>query len=149
MVALSCIPEEGYEPHSGYPAYISRMKIIPLFKVSDMKAAIQHYTEVLDFVLTWPEDTPESPVVDLGHEELELQITTHESERLFGSVVYIRVDDVDALFAKFIGRGLYTSGKPNSPVHQSPVDQTWGRREFYVTDADGNTLRFCQDIKAQ
>ena len=149
MVALSCILEEGYEPHSDYRAYISRMKIIPLFKVSDMKAAIQHYTEVLDFVLTWPEDTPESPVVDLGHEELELQITTHESERLFGSVAYIRVDDVDALFAKFIGRGLYTSGKPNSPVHQSPVDQTWGRREFYVTDADGNTLRFCQDIKTE
>ena len=111
-----------------------------------MRAAIQHYTEVLDFVLTWPEDTPDSPVVDLGHEELELQITTHESERLFGSVVYVWVDDVDALFAKFIGRGLGTSAKPNSPVHQGPVDQSWGRREFYVTDVDGNTLRFCQPI---
>jgi hypothetical protein len=28
------------------------------------------------------------------------------------------------------------------PVHRGPVDQTWGIREFYVTDADGNMLRF-------
>lgn len=123
------------------------MQFIPLFKVSDMRAAIRHYTGVLDFVMTWPEDTPDSPVVDLGHEQMELQITTHESERLFGSVVYIYVDDVDALFAKFKSRGLNNSHKPNSPVHQGPVDQTWGRREFYITDADGNTLRYCQLIK--
>jgi len=122
------------------------MKIIALLKVSNMRAAIKHYTEVLDFVMTWPEDTPDSPVVDLGHEEMEFQITTHESERLFGSVIYVYVSDVERLFAKYKGRGLDTSSKPNSPVHQGPVDQAWGRREFYVTDADGNTLRFCQNI---
>jgi hypothetical protein len=27
-------------------------------------------------------------------------------------------------------------------VHAAPVDQTWGTREFYVSDPDGNTLRF-------
>ncbi|QKJ28823.1 VOC family protein [Mucilaginibacter mali] len=122
-------------------------QFIPLFKVKDMRRAIRHYTEVLDFVMTWPDDTPDSPVVDLGHAgEMELQITTHEADRLFGSVVYVWVDDVDALFAKFISRGLHND-KPNSPVHRGPVDQTWGRREFYVTDADGNTLRYCQLIK--
>jgi uncharacterized glyoxalase superfamily protein PhnB len=122
------------------------MQIIPLFKVSDMRAAIRHYTRVLDFVMTWPDDTPESAVVDLGHEQTELQITTHESERLFGSVIYVYTDNVDALFAKYKSRGLDTSGKPSSPVHQGPTNQTWGRREFYVTDTDGNTLRFCQNI---
>jgi hypothetical protein len=93
------------------------MQFIPLFKVGDMRVAIRHYTEVLDFVMTWPEDTPDSPVVDLGHEHMELQITTHESDRLFGSVVYVWVDDVDSLFAKFKSRGLDTNN-PNSPVHQ-------------------------------
>lgn len=121
------------------------MKIIPLLKVSDMRAAIRHYTGVLDFVMTWPGDTADSPVVDLGHEETEFQITTFESDRLFGSVIYVYVPDVDALFAKYKSRGLDTD-RPNSPVHQGPVDQTWGRREFYVTDADGNTLRFCRNI---
>ena len=111
-----------------------------------MQEAIRHYTEVLDFVMTWPEDTPDSPVVDLGHEQMELQITTYESEKLFGSVVYVWVDDVDLLFEKFLSRGLDISTKAGSPVHSGPVDQTWGRREFYVTDVDGNTLRFCQNI---
>ena len=122
------------------------MQIIPLFKVSDMTAAIRHYTGVLDFVMTWPDDTPDSPVVDLGHEQTELQITTYENERLFGSVIYIYTNDIDVLFARYKSRGLDTSGKPDSPVHQGPINQTWGRREFYVTDADGNTLRFCQNI---
>lgn len=111
-----------------------------------MQEAIRHYTEVLDFLMTWPEDTVGSSVVDLGHEEMEFQITTHESNNLFGSVIYVYTADVDSLFAKFLGRGLDTMNKPDSPVHQGPVDQTWGRREFYVTDVDGNTLRFCQNI---
>jgi len=80
------------------------------------------------------DDPPDSPVVDLGHDQLELQITTHESERLFGSVVYVYVDNVDAMFEKFRSWGLEISARPNSPVHQGPIDQTWGRREFYVTD---------------
>lgn len=122
------------------------MQFIPLFKVKDMAAAIRHYTEVLDFRMTWPEDTADSAVVDLGHEEMEIQLTTHESDWLFGSVVYVYATDVDSLFAKFRSRGLDTSGKANSPVHQGPTNQTWGRREFYVTDTDGNTLRYCQNI---
>ena len=92
------------------------MKFIPLFKVSNMPAAIQHYTKVLDFVMTSPDDGPDSPVVDLGHEQTELQITTHESGKLFGSVVYVWVTDVDMLFARFMGRGL---GNP-SPLKYIP-----------------------------
>jgi len=29
-------------------------------------------------------------------------------------------------------------------VHQGPVDQTWGAREFYADDPSGNTVRFIQ-----
>lgn len=123
------------------------MQIVPLFKVSDMQIAIRHYTGILDFIMTCPEDNADSPVVDLGHEQMELQITTIESERLFGSVAYVWTNDVDSLFEKYCQRGLNISTHSNSPVHQGPTDQTWGRREFYVTDADGNTLRFCQPIR--
>jgi len=120
--------------------------IVPLFKITNMADAIRHYTEVLDFVMTDPNDSADSPVVDLGRAGDNLQITTTENEKLFGSVVYFWVENVDALFAKYKERGLDTSHKAGSPVHQGPVDQTWGRREFYVTDADGNTIRFCQPI---
>lgn len=29
-------------------------------------------------------------------------------------------------------------------AHLGPVDQSWGTREFYVTDPSGNTLRIVQ-----
>jgi len=122
------------------------MKIVPVFKVRDMHVALKHYTEVLDFKMTDPDDTVDSLVVDLANGEAAFQLTTIEGDYLFGSVANVWVDDVDALFLKYKSRGLDTSGKKNSPVHQGPVDQTWGRREFYVTDADGNTLRFCVPI---
>jgi hypothetical protein len=43
-------------------------------------------------------------------------------------------------------RGLKTPGNPDAPqlVHEGPIDQTWGTREFYVDDPDGNTIRFTQ-----
>lgn len=112
-----------------------------------MTEAIRYYTEVLDFVMTDPNDNVDSPVVDLGRDGWNMQITTSESEQLFGSVVYFWVEDVDALFAKYLARGLDISLRAGSPVNQGPVDQTWGRREFYVTDADGNTIRFCKLIE--
>ena len=55
-------------------------------------------------------------------------------------------NDFDALFQKFRARGLQTPGNPDAPqqVHEGPIDQTRGTREFYVDDPDGNTLRFTQ-----
>lgn len=46
------------------------------------------------------------------------------------------VDDVDQLHTEFAGRGV--------PIALAPVDQTWGTREMYVKDPDGNALRFSQ-----
>ena len=109
-----------------------------------MKAALGFYTHILGFKLKYPNESAGDAVVDLINGEAELQLTTAESDLLFGSVVNILVDDVDSLFQKFIDRGLDTSSKKDSPVHQAPVNQTWGMREFYVTDSDGNTLRFRQ-----
>jgi catechol 2,3-dioxygenase-like lactoylglutathione lyase family enzyme len=120
------------------------MKMIPLFKCRNLRQAVNFYTNVLDCRLKYPEETADDGVVDLISEFGELQLTSHESERLFGSVVNVWVDGVDSRFKYYVSRGLDTSAKKESPVHQGPTDQTWGTREFYVTDTDGNTLRFCQ-----
>jgi uncharacterized glyoxalase superfamily protein PhnB len=119
------------------------MKMIPVFKVRDITAALKHYTEVLDFSLADPDETN---VIDLVNGDAAFQLTTYESDQLFGSVANVGVDNVDALFAKYKSRGLDTTGKENSPVEQGPLDQTWGTREFYVKDADGNCLRFAQRL---
>lgn len=120
--------------------------MIPLFKVRNMKDAIAFYTGILDFELKYP-DALEDGVADLVKENIELQLTIHEGDYLFGSVVNVRVDEVDDLFKKYLERGLDNSHKKESPVHQGPTDQTWGNREFYITDKDGNTLRFCKPIE--
>ena len=122
------------------------MKMIPLFKCRNMKNAVDFYTRILDFKLKYAESSVNDSVVDLINEGAELQLTVLESDRLFGSVVNVWVDDVDGLFNKYIERGLDTSPKKDSPVHQGPLNQTWGTREFYVTDAEGNTLRFCRSV---
>lgn len=120
------------------------MKMIPLFKCRDLRQAVGFYTNVLDFRLKYPEATADDGVIDLVSEFGELQLTVYERDRLFGSVVNVWIDDVDSQFKVYVSRGLDTSDKEGSPVHQGPTDQTWGTREFYVTDIDGNTLRFCQ-----
>jgi len=111
-----------------------------------MRNAIAFYTGILDFQLKYKDASADDWVVDLVNDAIELQLTILESNTLFGSVVNIWVSDVDSLFRKYLDSGLYTSDKKDSPVHQGPLDQTWGTREFYVTDIDGNTLRFCRSL---
>ena len=122
------------------------MKMIPLFKCRNMKDALDFYTGVLDFRLKYVDASANDLVVDLVNEDAELQLTVLESENLFGSAVNVWVDDVDGLFNRYLERGLDTSHKKTSPVHQGPLNQTWGTREFYVTDNDGNTLRYCKAL---
>jgi uncharacterized glyoxalase superfamily protein PhnB len=117
------------------------MKIIPLLRVLDMKDAIYFYTTILDF-------TPKDPFseadwgIDLINDKAELKLTIAEGDQKLGIAVYVEVDEVDKLFKKYSDRGLDTSSKKESPVHQGPLTQTWGTREFYVNDPSGNTLRF-------
>jgi len=108
-----------------------------------MKASIDFYTRILDFkhVGTWPEgEFPSFSILTRGGAELHL--SNYPGDGVFGSVVAIIVNDIDALFKTYKDRGLDTSGKKQSPVHQGPLDQTWGTREFYADDPDGNVLRF-------
>ena len=74
---------------------------------------------------------------------------SHRGDGEFGQAIAVLTDDVDALFRKFRTRGLQTPGNPEAPtaVHEGPIDQSWGTREFYVDDPDGNTLRFTQGFR--
>jgi hypothetical protein len=91
-------------------------------------------------------DSPEDVVVILINSDAALMLTSLEGDQKSGIAANVLVDNIDELFRKYIARGLDTSSKKDSPVHQGPLDQTWGRREFYVSDPDGNTLRFIQPL---
>jgi catechol 2,3-dioxygenase-like lactoylglutathione lyase family enzyme len=122
------------------------MSVVPVIRCTNMPRSLAFYTGVLDFRLKYPGQSHEDVVIDITNEAAELQLSVLRGDGVFGSATNIGVDDVDTFFAKYVARGLDRSGKPDSPVHQGPVDQTWGKREFYVTDPDGNTLRFGQVI---
>lgn len=122
----------------------SVMKIIPLLRCNNLKESIAFYTNVLDFTLKYPEEADNEWVVDLMNGDAELMLASRDGTPRIA--VVIKVNNVDALFTKYVNRGLIVPNKPNSPVHNSPIDQTWGMREFYVDDPSGNTLRFAQSI---
>jgi catechol 2,3-dioxygenase-like lactoylglutathione lyase family enzyme len=110
-----------------------------------MAASIAFYTQVLDFDCAGgnPDDGDPSFAV-LTRDGDRLFLSSHRGDGEFGQAIVVLTEDVDALFRKFKERGLEAPGNPDSPVHEGPTDQTWGTREFYVDDPDGNTLRFTQ-----
>ncbi|MFT3701038.1 MAG: hypothetical protein QM802_01635 [Agriterribacter sp.] len=120
------------------------MKMIPLFRCSHIINAVAFYTGILDFTCDDADLSPDTDVVLLKNGDAALMLTRLEGDQKMRIAAYVIVENVDALFEKYIARGLDVSGKPDSPVHQAPFNQTWGTREWYVSDADGNTLRFVQ-----
>ena len=123
------------------------MKIIPILRCLNMKEAIAFYTEILDFELKYSDVSPDDWVVDLINGEAELLLTKLEGDQKLGIAVFVRVRDVDELFQKYISRGLVVLNNSHSPVYNSPINQSWGMREFYVNYPSGNTLRFGMPIE--
>lgn len=118
-------------------------KAQPIIRCKNMGRTLAFYTNILDFNLKYPGTTADDPVVTIKHGDAEIVFC--EFNGASGIPVNIWVEeDVDELFQKYLSRGLVTPGNPNSPVHEGPLDQSWGIREFYVNDPDGNTLRFLQ-----
>ena len=119
--------------------------IIPVIKCKNMRESISFYVDVLDFkhIGTWPETGSPSFTI-LQREGSEIHLSTHSGDGVFGTAFAIIVDNLNGLYKMYIERGLNTSNKLESPVHQQPVDQSWGTREFYVDDPNGNTIRFIE-----
>ncbi len=127
------------------------MPIEPFIKCSNLKTSLAFYTAVLDFtVIVAPDPNPEafmSRYSLIGREGGLVHLSSHSNDGAFGSLNYVRVDDVDTLYQKFVKRGLVTNtveGYPCVVIH--PVEQTWGMKEFSVMDPDGNKLTFGHEV---
>lgn len=85
-------------------------------------------------------------ILGLGHYAIltrgsvELHFFTHPGLRPAESSAgcYIRVTDVDGLYAAFLAAQLPAQGIPRL---DALADKPWGMREFAVVDPDGNLLR--------
>jgi catechol 2,3-dioxygenase-like lactoylglutathione lyase family enzyme len=123
--------------------------IIPTIRCSSMKSSLEFYTGVLDFDLVDGDDDLTDPsFAMLARDGGQLILSSHRGDGSYGQAVVVTTDDLGALFRKFRDRGLRTPGNPDAPqeVHEGPIDQSWGTRELYVKDPDGNTLRFTQNL---
>jgi catechol 2,3-dioxygenase-like lactoylglutathione lyase family enzyme len=117
--------------------------MVPIVKVTDIERAIEFYCGTLGFVQDFSYSAADGPTyVAISLDGHQVHLSAFDGDGRTGTAAYCYVDDIDALFSRFLARGMKTPGNAASPVENGPVLQTWGMREFYVRDPDGNTLRF-------
>lgn len=111
---------------------------IPLVHVRSSDEALAFYRGRLGFsVLSTYRQVPDSP--DPAYhvamrDGAVIHISSFSGDGIAGGVVTIVVDDIDALHAELVGKGV--------DVGTGVMDQTWGNREVYVRDPTGNAIRF-------
>jgi catechol 2,3-dioxygenase-like lactoylglutathione lyase family enzyme len=122
------------------------MSIEPFIKCSDIKASFAFYTEVLDFkVVRAPDADPQSFMSMYAFLERDgsfVHLSAHAGDGVLGSVIYIREDGIDTVYHHFLQSGLKVQAVAG--VSMEPVTQSWGMKEFAVTDPDGNRITFGQ-----
>jgi uncharacterized glyoxalase superfamily protein PhnB len=113
---------------------------IPLLHVSSSTQAVDFYCNRLGFRREFAhrvDDAKSDPCyMGVSRDGVWLHISSFSGDGISGGVANLIVDDVDALHAEFVAKGVQ--------IAVGPVDQTWGTREMYVKDADGNSIRFIQ-----
>lgn len=117
-------------------------RAVPVLHVSRSEVARAFYCDRLGFRETFtyrPDATRSDPrYLGLVREGVEIHLSSFSGDAVPGGVVYLVVEDVDRLHEELLARGV--------AVDLAPVDQTWGNREMYVRDADGNCLRFVRPL---
>jgi uncharacterized glyoxalase superfamily protein PhnB len=111
---------------------------IPLLHVSNAKVAEQFYCNQVgfqrEFVHRVDDAKPDPCYMGLSRDGIWLHASSFSGDGVSGGAVNLLVDDVDALHAELVAKQVR--------IGTGPVDQTWGTREMYVKDPDGNCLRF-------
>ncbi|HKO98831.1 MAG TPA: glyoxalase superfamily protein [Pyrinomonadaceae bacterium] len=111
---------------------------IPVLHISSAANAEKFYCDQLgfqqEFAYRFDDAQPDPCYMGLTRDGVSLHVSSFSGDGVFGGVVFLVVDDVDSLYAALIGKGV--------TISLPPTDQSWGNREMYVTDPDGNSLRF-------
>ena len=114
---------------------------IPLLHVADSARAEDFYCNRLGFRLrsAYRTDASRSDpcYLALSRDGVWLHVSSFSGDGVSGGVAVVFVDDVDGLHAELSARQV--------AIDLAPTDQTWGNREMYVRDPDGNCLRFTRE----
>jgi uncharacterized glyoxalase superfamily protein PhnB len=111
---------------------------IPVLHVTSSSAAEDFYCNRLGFRKRFAyrvDDARMDPCyMGLVRDDAWLHLSSFSGDGVAGGCVYLLVDDVDGLHDEL----LHSSVR----IDLEPTDQTWGNREMYVRDPDGNSIRF-------
>jgi uncharacterized glyoxalase superfamily protein PhnB len=114
---------------------------VPLLHVSNAEIAEDFYCRRLGFRRRFSYRVDESRAdpcfMGVERDGVMLHVSSFPGDGVPGAATGLIVDEVDSLHAEFVGRGV--------AIAMPPTDQTWGNREMYVRDPDGNALRFIQE----
>ena len=107
------------------------------FRVSNMRASVQFYRDVLGMELLYGgEDARFSSLRAKNAEYPILNLEQGRSVTGWGRMIFY-VADVDAFWEYLRGKGLQP---------ESPRDASWGERYFHMSDPDGHELSFARPI---
>jgi uncharacterized glyoxalase superfamily protein PhnB len=113
---------------------------VPLIHVSNVTAAENFYCNQLgfrrEFAHRADDSKPDPCYMGISRDGVWMHISSFSGDGVSGGVTNLIVENVDALHAEFVAKGV--------KIAVEPVNQTWGTREMYVKDADNNCLRFIQ-----
>ena len=116
-------------------------RAIPVLHVSNSAVAQEFYCTQLGFSLEFAtrgdETRPDPCYMGVHRDSVSLHVSSSPGDGVSGGVVFLLVDDLDGIFRQLL--------RTNVQIDLSPTDQTWGNREMYVRDPDGNCIRFVQD----
>ena len=106
----------------------------PQLPAADVGKAAAWYRDKLGFAIR--RLYPAHGFAIVGRDDVEIHLWTCRERRIAESTsAYFRVDDIDGLHAALAAAN---DGGTLGEV----ADREWGMREFYVTDPDGNLLKF-------
>ena len=114
----------------------------PILRVEDADRAIAFYTSI-GFAENWRHQFEEDwPVfASIGRDDIQLFLSEHTGDGVFGVHLFVRVSDVDTFHAACVDAGV--------TVATAPADMPFGVRQMSLKDADGNILIFGQPISAE
>lgn len=104
---------------------------VPVIPVTKLQPTIELLAP-LGFITNWIHDPGGNlRYASLALNDVEIHLSESRGDGVGPVVCYFWSDDVDAL-ASLVG--------------ETAADQTWGTREFWLRDVDGNTFRFGQRL---
>ncbi len=111
---------------------------IPVLHVSNATTADEFYCKRLGFTrgfaYRFDEAQPDPCYMGLTRDEVRLHVSSFPGDGVSGGVVFLVVEDVDVLYAELKANDV--------EINLEPTDQSWGNREMYVRDPDGNSIRW-------